>query len=245
MTENSRSSAPVLAAQLERHFDLPQADRDAILNLPHVQARVSRELELQAPQRTLVDACLVEAGLIGSVGFTKEGKRQIIAVFTPGELCNIGSIVAREASTPLVALAPSDVRWIRGQSLSTLTQENVAITKALWRISVLQSAVLKEWVINLGRRYALERTAHLLCEMACRYAPNKHKDGLEFEFPVSQAQIADIVGLTAVRVNHSLKALRSYGLLKFNRGRIKILNWERLTHKGDFSPHYLPWIENM
>lgn len=231
MTEIARSSVSVRAALLEQHFDLPQSDRDAILNLPHVQARVSRELELQAPQQTLVDACLVEAGLIGSVGFTKEGKRQIIAVFTPGELCNVSTIVAREASTPLVALASSKVRWIKGQSLSNLTHENTAVTKALWRMSALQSAVLKEWVINLGRRYALERIAHLLCEMACRYAPKERKDGLEFEFPVTQSQIADIVGLTAVRVNHSIKALRSYGLLTFNRGRIKIINWERLTQK--------------
>lgn len=243
MAEYLRSGTDAIVG-LNQLFDLPQCNREAIQKLAHIRAHVSRELEVQSPLGTVSDAGLVESGLIGSVGFTKEGKRQIIAVFTPGELCNVSSIVAREASTTLVALTASDIRWIQGSALAQLTGENAAIAKALWRVSALQSAVLKEWVINLGRRYAVERIAHLLCEMACRYAPTVKKNGLEFVFPVTQEQMADIVGLTAVRVNHSLQGLRASRAAAFNRGKVKILDWERLAHKGDFSPHYLPSVES-
>lgn len=234
-----------VAVELARHCDLEVADREAIRSLPSVKVHVTREVEVHSPYRATSDACLVESGLVGSVGMTKEGKRQIIAVFIPGELCDAGSIIAQETSTKLVALTASDVRWIRGSALTQLTQESLSATKGLWRLSALQSAVLKEWVINLGRRFAAERVAHLLCEMACRYAPKQKKQGLEFTFPVTQEQISDIVGLTSVRVNQSLRTLRSQHCVMFDRGKVNIIDWERLTRKGDFSPHYLPLVENM
>lgn len=244
MLQKSCSPMDQVAIGLHKYCPLSEADWEAIRNLPNVETHVSRELEVHSPHPMVADICLVESGLVGSVAFTKEGKRQIIAVFTPGELCNAGSIVAQETSTTLVALSASEVRWVKGPALVQLTQESITVTKSLWRLSALQSAVLKEWVINLGRRFALERVAHLLCEMACRYAPSETKDGLEFTFPVTQEQIADIVGLTVVRVNHSLKSLRSTDSATFRRGKVKILDWERLARKGDFSPHYLPLIEN-
>lgn len=244
MLQQSHGAMDQVAIGLHRHCPLNEADWEAIRSLPNVAMHVSRELDVHSPTAMGADTCLVESGLVGSVAFTKEGKRQIIAVFTPGELCNTGSIVAQETSTRLVALSASDVRWLKGPALMRLTEESIAITKSLWRLSALQSAVLKEWVVNLGRRFASERVAHLLCEMACRYAPPEPKDGLEFTFPVTQEQIADIVGLTTVRVNHSLKNLRSSGAAKFRRGQVKVLNWELLAHKGDFSPHYLPMVGN-
>lgn len=229
-----------IVSTLSSHSHLHEPDRTALLGLSNLQDCVRREEEARSPHGVVSDACLVVSGLIGSVAFTKEGKRQIIAVFIPGEVCNVGAIIAEESSTMLMALAASEVRWIRGTEIVRVTHGNLAITKAFWRQSVLHAAVLKEWVINLGRRFARERLAHLLCEMACRYAPGVKKDRLEFVFPVTQEQIADIVGLTGVRVSQALNSLRAANIVDVRRGRVRILDWDRLTHTGDFSPHYLP-----
>lgn len=232
-----------VVTDLTKHSDLQERERAAIRALPTFSMQVQREQEARSPDLVVPDACLVVSGLVGSVAFTNEGKRQIIAVFIPGEVCNIGSIIAEQSATMLMALTASEVRWIKGAEIERLTQRNLAITKALWRHLVLQSAVLKEWVINLGRRFARERVAHLLCEMACRYAPQAKKAGLEFTFPVTQEQIADIVGLTPVRVNQTLRSLRVANAVDFRRGTVKILDWDKLAHKGDFTPYYLPYSD--
>lgn len=226
--------------RLDFHSELNETAKESLSAIRGRPQRLDREEELRSPFGSKNDACLVASGLIGSTSITKEGKRQIIAVFIPGEICNIGAIIAKESSTTLVALEMSDVVWIRNSTLVELTQDSVPITKAFWRESELQAAVLKEWVINLGRRFARERVAHLFCEMACRYAYAGQMVEPEFVFPVTQRQLADIVGLTPVRVNNVISGLRENRVADFQRKKVRIFDWVALTRKGDFAPSYLP-----
>lgn len=170
MTATASDPLGRLVEHLETHSPLSPPERASIRSIPNTRSLVRRERQA-IPATPGSSVGLVVSGLLGSVGFTKDGKRQIIGVFIPGEVCNVGAIVADQASVEILGLVASEVRWLDGQDLLKLARRSGNIAEALWRESVLHSAILKEWIINLGRRRARERIAHLLCEMACRYAP--------------------------------------------------------------------------
>jgi CRP-like cAMP-binding protein len=113
------------------------------------------------------------------------------------------------------------------------------IRRAIWLDSLIDSSVFREWVVNLGRRDAKERIAHLLCELAARLASSGVVDGAIYDFPLTQEQIGDATGLTAVHTNRTLQSLRKDGLISLTSNRLTILDWDRLAEIGDFNERYL------
>ena len=93
--------------------------------------------------------------------------------------------------------------------------------------------------MNIGRRSAYQRLAHLLCEMGLRLKVVGLGDGSRFEFPVTQADLADATGLTPVHVNRTLQEMRSDGLLTWIGSEVMITDWQQLQKAGTFSLDYL------
>ena len=100
------------------------------------------------------------------------------------------------------------------------------------------AAILAEWVVDVGRRDARSRVAHLLCEMAVRSGVAPARGEIFFPFPVTQAQLGDATGMTAVHVNRTIQGLRRDGLADV-RNNAYIYDWEALATAGDFDPAYL------
>jgi CRP-like cAMP-binding protein len=103
---------------------------------------------------------------------------------------------------------------------------------------MVDSMVLAQWVVNVGRRDAQARLAHLLCEMACRYKATPVEGVVAFELPMSQWQMAECAGLTPVHVNRTLKQLQKIGT-SFRNRRVRIEDWSALTRVGEFDRGYL------
>jgi CRP-like cAMP-binding protein len=104
---------------------------------------------------------------------------------------------------------------------------------------MVDAAILAQWVVNVGRRDARQRMAHLLCEMAVRLQATPSEGEVLFPFAVTQAQLADATGLTGVHVNRTLQRLRRDGLAEINSRSVRIPNWTALTRAGEFEPSYL------
>lgn len=93
--------------------------------------------------------------------------------------------------------------------------------------------------MNVGRRSAKSRVAHSLCEFTCRVEGRDGETGLPITMPATQAQLADMTGLTAVHVNRTLQSLRQDGLITLSAGMLTVLNWDRFAKVADFNPDYL------
>ena len=98
---------------------------------------------------------------------------------------------------------------------------------------MIDASVFREWVVNVGRRDAVERIAHLLCELALRIKAADLSDGPMFDFPLTQEQIADATGLTAVHTNRTLQRLRKAGLINLSSSKLTILDWDALAETGE------------
>ncbi|CAO4163161.1 hypothetical protein CLBKND_00091 [Methylorubrum aminovorans] len=104
---------------------------------------------------------------------------------------------------------------------------------------LVDEAILREWLMNVGRRSAVERLAHLFCELLLRLKVVGLAEGTGYKFPLTQVDLADTTGITSVHVNRSLRELRQSGLIELEGGRLKILDYAGLRALAEFRANYL------
>jgi CRP-like cAMP-binding protein len=120
-----------------------------------------------------------------------------------------------------------------------LADKRPAARLAMWIDTLIDSSIFREWVVNVGRRDSRTRIAHLLCELALRLErTGQGRDGM-FDFPLTQEQLADATGLTAVHTNRTLQSLRRDGLIQLSNGILRVLDWDKLREVGEFDELYL------
>lgn len=225
--------------RLAARSPLGSAERNAILNLPGQPVQVKANSDFVRPGERVDHACLVVDGLVGEFGQNSDGQRQITALHIAGDMADLHSVMMPVAGSALQALTTSTLIRIPHRALLALARDYPAIGEAFWRDSVLDAAILSQWIVNVGRRNAASRMAHLICEMAIRYEQIGKSVGFSFEFPATQSHLADALGLTPVHVNRTLKALKEQEVAEWHHRTVHILDWDRLVAIGDFDPAYL------
>jgi CRP-like cAMP-binding protein len=226
-------------AKLNRHTSLIQDEQEAILGLPAKAVQVQTNRDFVRLGQHVTHSCLVVAGLVGRFGQNSEGGRQITALHIPGDMIDLHSVVAPEATSALQALTVTTIMQVPHADLRAVAQRFPTIAEAFWRECVLDGAVLAEWVVNVGRRDARARTAHLLCEMACRYGAVGNGAEANFDFPATQYHLADALGLTPIHVNRTLKSLRQERIADVRHRKVTVHDWKKMAAIADFEPSYL------
>jgi CRP-like cAMP-binding protein len=139
----------------------------------------------------------------------------------------------------LMTLTPSRLAFISHESLTELMHRCPRIAGVMWRDTLIDAAVFREWMIGIGRRSAEARIAHILCEILVRMRAVGLSNGDACELPITQAELGDALGLSTVHVNRSLQELRADGLMELQRGTLTILNWDGFKKAGEFDTAYL------
>lgn len=225
--------------KLVSRSSLGSAERKAILALPAHPFQVQTNRDFVRLGERVHHASFVVAGLVGRFGQNRDGARQITAVHIPTDMVDLHSVVAPEACSALQALSVATILRVPHAALRDAARRHPAIAEAFWRECVVDSAVLAEWVVNVGRRDAKSRLAHLICEVACRVEGEGEKVGFSFAFPATQAHIGDMTGLTPVHVNRTLRGLRAENVVNLHARMVRILDWKRLVEIADFDRAYL------
>lgn len=110
----------------------------------------------------------------------------------------------------------------------------------MWLDTLVDGSIFREWILNIGRRQARERLAHLFCEFSLRLKVAGLGLDNAYELPMTQEHLADATGMTAVHINRTLKALEKDGLIERVSPRaIRIGDWRKLAAAGDFDSAYL------
>jgi CRP-like cAMP-binding protein len=167
----------------------------------------------------------------------EDGSQQVVAIFLAGDVLNPGNLVLGRSRVSTTTLIPALVLSIQVVDLFALMEERPAIMRGLWRETALQAAIQREWLTWLGRKSAEKRLAHLLCEFAWRLQTGNESE--IFELPLTQRELADTLGLSAVHLNRVLQKMRSRKLIDLNRGRLTIRNKEGLYEVAEFDSAYL------
>lgn len=226
-------------AKLVSRSQLGSAEQRAILALPAQPAQIETNRDFVRLGERVHHASFVVAGLVGRFGQNRDGRRQITAVHIPTDMVDLHSVVAPEACSALQALSVATILRVPHSALREVAHRYPAIAEAFWRECVVDASVLAEWVVNVGRRDAKSRLAHLFCEIACRMERTGEKAGSVVPFPATQNHMADMTGLTSVHVNRSLRTLLKENVVEVRCRTIHILDWNRLMEIGDFDGDYL------
>lgn len=169
----------------------------------------------------------------------EDGRRQILSFFVPGDLCDLNVFVLREMDHSLGVLTPATVAEIARDELDALMEQHPRLTQALWWNLLVTMAIQREWTVNLGQRTAYERLGHLLCELFVRLRGVGMTRDDRCDFPLTQNDLADATGLTAVHVNRTLQELRRKGLIELNRRELRIPDLDALMTASLFNINYL------
>ena len=170
-----------------------------------------------------------------------DGRRQITALFLPGNYCELGWTCDAAASQHVVAL--TNVRTVRlpCRELRRKATANPELYEFLWSDMQASAHMQTEWIVNLGRKSALEKLSHLFCELYYRLRAAKLTCGDQCAMPLTQLELADITGLTPVHVNRTLQEMRTLGLIELRSRWLRIPELERLRQVGLFDGRYLHW----
>jgi CRP-like cAMP-binding protein len=168
-----------------------------------------------------------------------DGRRQIMAYFVPGDICDQRIFVLKRMDHNIGTLTDASVAGVAKEAIIKLTDDFPNIARAFWWSTLVDEAVAREWLMSTGRRNAPQRVGHLICEMNLRLRAIGLVDGQSFDFPLTQTQLADTLGLSVVHLNRSLQRLRNLGLISWGRGPLTILDRERLAHLSMFHASYL------
>jgi CRP-like cAMP-binding protein len=225
--------------QLEFVGALADEDRRAVLGLPHRVRRVDAGSYLVREGDLPRQCAVLLEGFAYRQKFTGTGSRQILAVSIPGDAVDLQNIFLEISDHSVQLLTQAKVADIPREALQALARSRPAVGMAIMAITLVEASVLREWVVNVGRRDSRARIAHVLCEFAVRLEARGLATEEGFELPMTQEQLADATGLTSVHVNRVLKSLEADGLISRRRRQIHFENWRALQDVGDFSRRYL------
>lgn len=228
-----------LLRKLALSTSLNTDDVKALERLPMIVKEVGAHSAIVREGERPVQCCLVIDGFSCRSKTTDAGKRQILSIHIPGEIPDLQSLHLHIMDHDLTTLCRSVVGFISHEALRALTRERPLIAETLWRETLIDAAVFREWIVNVGRRSAVVRLAHLLAEIGSRLQNTGLAAGDRFELPMTQLDLADALGLTPVHVNRVVQELRHGGLLELRKHSVFLPDLPRLKELGDFDDLYL------
>jgi len=237
----SSTSGPfdLFIRKLETHAPLSCEDRDSIMALPHRMSRVEAQ-SYTVREGDKPDSCsILASGLACRHKQTREGQRQIVAVNIPGDPLDLQNLLLDVSDHNVQTLTRAELAIVPRGELRALMAARPGVAHALRVLMLVESSIFREWVLNVGRRDAPARLAHLLCELGVRFKAQGLSDGDDYELPMTQEQLGDALGLTPVHVNRTIRTLELRGFLERDRRRIRISDWPQMRELGDFNPRYL------
>jgi CRP-like cAMP-binding protein len=238
MMSDSELFGPMIR-KLERLNQLDEADREAIRRLPFTRREEKAGAFLVTEGDHLSECCLLVEGYACRHKMTAKGGRQIVSFHLPGDILDVQHLLLPTADHNVQTITAAVVACLPIRELQQLARSRPRIGDALWRDSLIDASVFREWVLNVGRRDAKSRLAHMLCEFAARREAAGLGSPERFELPMSQEQIADAVGLTPVHVNRMLRELADDGVIERDKRDIQIADWARMKQVADFDAQYL------
>lgn len=241
---NQRTTDPTTLQPLVRKLgyrsELDADDRAAILALPFTVKLIERHHYVVREHDMATHSCLMLSGYAVRSKMVATGARQIVSIHMKGEMVDLQNSLLGKADHSVQMLTASRVALFPREEILKIAAERPMVGRAMWIDTLVDGSIFREWIVNVGRRDARTRIAHLLCEFSLRLKVAGIGEEGRYELPMTQEQLGDATGLTSVHVNRTIKGLEADGLIERSDPRsINIGDWRKLAEAGDFDSNYL------
>jgi len=217
-----------------------RALRDSIAEIKEVPANKV----LVRASVPVTESTLLLQGIVCRYSDLADGQRQIMELHVTGDFLDLHSFLLKHLEHNVGSLTPVRVAIVPHDALRLITEEYPHLTRTLWFSTLLDAAIHREKILSVGRRPAVARIAHLICELFLRLGVVGLAGPDRFKLAMTQAELADATGLTSIHVNRMLKQLRDEGLMTFRGAEVVIHDWGGLQRIAEFDARYL-YLERM
>jgi CRP-like cAMP-binding protein len=243
MTEPVKPVEGVLTPLVLRLAALDSFDAKALGAIRSLGLQMART----APDHDIVHECrpqkevtVLLSGLAYRGKTLADGSRQMSGLLLPGDICDFSFLSSIRSTQSVTTLVPSLIARFPVASLLSVARDHGAYLRAMLRAAALDNSIAQEHMIRLSARDARQRMSHWLCEIAVRLDVVHQKTAAGgYIMPLTQSQIGELLGLSAVHVNRTLQTLRRENLVKFSNGVLTILDRAGLETVAGFQPGYL------
>lgn len=228
-----------LARKLEGFEALSEHDRWALNALVPRVREIGPGVDLINEGDIPESVHLVIDGFACRYKILPDGRRQIMAYLVPGDFCDLNVFILDEMDHNIGTISRCQVVDIPRAAIDAITTHHPMVTRAFWWCALVDEAILREWLVNMGGRPPNQRIAHVMCELMLRLEAVGLVTDDGFPFPFTQTDLADTMGLSNVQVNRSIRELKSLGLITHRQRILTIHDPDRLKAYCKFTPNYL------
>lgn len=230
---------PPLFERLQATTGANAADLAALAAVPFTLRQYRENETVLRDGEQPSECCLIVDGFCVRSKTIPDGRRQILSIHIPGDLPNLQNLHYPTVDHDLVALSDVTLAFIGHKALKDLIRERPGVGDMFWRDTLVDAAISREWIVNVGQRSTYNRLAHLIVELRERLRLVGRVIDNTFAIPLTQEQLGEAMGVTSVHTNRILRDLRVDGVLELQRGTVKILNEHKLQELAQFDGRYL------
>ena len=228
-----------LVRRLQTSSGISEEEIKEVHELPITVREYPAERAVVRDGERATECCLIAEGFCVRSKTISDGRRQILSIHIPGEIPDLMSLFLHVMDHDLSTLTPCTLGFIKHETLQKLHRRRPNVAEMFWRDTLINSAMFREWIVNVGQRPAPARLAHVMIELRERLKVIGRADGNRFDMPLTQEQIGEALGITAVHANRVIKQLRQDGIVDLHRGRVTVLDEGKFQELADFDNRYL------
>jgi CRP-like cAMP-binding protein len=225
--------------KLRRRDDISDQEESAIREMVAGTLQFAADKVIIRAGEMLNQSLILLRGWAARAKDLPSGQRQFAELHVPGDFADLHSFTLKRLDHDVVSITPCLFAVVPHERLKEMTERMPHLTRVFWFATNLDAAIHREWAVSLGRRSAISRMAHLFCELLVRLEIVGLTQGTSYDFPLTQVELAESLGLTSVHVNRTLQELRRMGLVEVENRRIDILDVDSLKTLAEFDDAYL------
>jgi len=237
----TRAGVSLFVRRLEGLAQISAELRETLLNLQGRETLYDTHGSIVRAGKSSDFCHLVLTGEVGHFARVPSGKSHCVGLYITGDACDLGAVHAPVSLFSLEAMTPSLVLAIPLEAIREALSHFPELGTALLAYEGVRTGTLSKWLAAVGQQTARSRLAHFLCELSYRKRIAGDMMQSAFQLDLRQEQIGEILGLTAVHVNRTIRSLNEERLVSFRSKIVEILDWQALSKLGGFSPDYLRW----
>jgi CRP-like cAMP-binding protein len=225
--------------KLKRRVEISSEEERVIRDSVAEVRRVSADQMVISAGEELTCSLLLLDGWMSRVKDLAGGERQVTELQIAGDFVDLHGFTLKRLDHDLIALTDCRLAAIPHERIREITEEHPRLARIYWLFTNIDAAIQRELALSLGQRSAISRMAHLFCELYARLDVVGRTSGDGYEFPLTQRELSECLGLTVVHANRTLQELRRRGLIELENRRLTIRDRRGLEGLAEFDPGYL------
>lgn len=230
-----------LINRLQHYTVLEKREIDMLRSMPECTRQFKKGEYIIREGRNPVAVHLMLEGWACRCRMLSDGREQIMGYLIQGDLCDLHVTLLSYMDHGIRTLTPATVAMVPEESINQIFEAYPRLARALSWGMMVDEAIARHWILNIGLRTAEARMAHLFCELLLcfRAASLAEEKGNTIDMPLTQVNLAETLGLTPVHVNRILQRLRQKGVIELRHKILTVLDPDGLREIAEFDERYL------